>query len=76
MRRLTDGEATVEVDASTVRRLLAALDQRFPGLRDELIGAARIAINGEVVGESMRDAMLEDIPTDAEVVFIHAVSGG
>ena len=36
LRDLTGGVAEVEVDASTVRRLIAALDERFPGLGERL----------------------------------------
>jgi sulfur-carrier protein len=72
LRRLTGGVADLEVDAPTVRRLMAALDERFPGIGQRLSEGTSVAINGEIVA----DAMFEDLPDGAEVHFIETLKGG
>ena len=64
-------------DAATVAEVMAALDQRWPGMRDRLCDgrpAIRRHINVFVAGEK---ATLETrLPPGAEVVVMTAVSGG
>ena len=66
------GEDEIEVDAPTVRRLVRLLDERWPGLGEQLTEGMAVAINGEI----MPDALYEDIPDGAEVHFIPAIAGG
>lgn len=72
LRDLTGGVAEIEIEASTVRRLIAALDQRFPGMGERLAEGVSVSINGEI----MPDALYEDIPDGAEVHFLPTLSGG
>ncbi len=72
LRDLTDGVAEIEVEASSVRRLLRALDERYPGMADRLSEGVSVSINGEI----MPDALYEDIPEGAEVHFLPTLSGG
>lgn len=68
-----DEELHVEAaDAPTVRKLLALLDERYPGMGDRLREGTSVAINGEI----LPDAMYEDIPDGAEVHFLATISGG
>lgn len=66
------GEDEIEVDAPSVRRLVRLLDDRWPGLGEQLTEGMAVAINGEI----MPDALYEDIPDGAEVHFIPAIAGG
>ena len=71
LRRFTGGVAEVEVEATTVRRLIARLDERFPGIGEHLEGTA-VAINGEVIP----DPIYEPVPENAEIHFVPAPVGG
>ena len=66
------GQDEIEVDAPTVRRLVRLLDERWPGLGEQLTDGMAVAINGEIIP----DALYEDIPDGAEVHFIPAIAGG
>lgn len=72
LRDLTGGLAQVEVEATTVRRLLAALEEMFPGLGDRLSEASSVAINGEI----FTDAEFEPVNSDSEVHFLDIFQGG
>ncbi len=72
LRRFTGGVEEVEVEATTVRALIAGLDQRFPGLGQHLRSGLAIAIDGEI----MADALYETVPEDAEVHFLPPMGGG
>lgn len=72
LRDLTGGEATVTVDAPSVRRLINVLDERYPGIGERLSDATSVAINGEILA----DALYEEIPDGAEVHFLPTISGG
>ena len=72
LRDLTGGLAQVEVEATTVRRLVAALEEMFPGLGDRLSEASSVAINGEI----FTDAEFEPVNSDSEVHFLDILQGG
>ncbi len=72
LRDLTDGVADVEIDAPTVRRLIAALDDRYPGMGERLAEGVSVSINGEI----LPDALYEDIPDGAEIHFLPTLAGG
>ena len=71
-RSLTGGLAEVEVDAATVKAVVAELDRRYPGLGEALAGVASVAIDGEVIA----NADYETVPDGAEIHFLTAPSGG
>lgn len=72
LRDLTDGVSQVEIEASTVRRLIKNLDERFPGMGDRLAEGVSVSIDGEIIA----DALYEDLPDGAEVHFLPTLSGG
>ena len=72
----TGGTSRLEVEGRNVRQVLRALDERFPGLVDELKATTAIAIDGEIIGQRLEDAVLERVEPDSEVYFIPAVAGG
>jgi molybdopterin converting factor small subunit len=72
-RRFAGGEVEIRVSGNNVRRLIAALDERYPGIAEVLESdAMAIAIDGIVY----QDAMLEDVGADSEVYFLPAIRGG
>ena len=66
LRELTGGAAHVEVGASTVRGLISALDEMFPGIGARLSEASSVAIDGEI----FTDAEYESVSDNAEVHFL------
>lgn len=72
LRRFTGGVEEVEVQAATVRSLIAELDRLFPGVGDQLRSGIAVAIDGEIIA----DAIYEPLPEDAEVHFLPAIGGG
>ncbi|MGA0601403.1 MoaD/ThiS family protein [Caulobacter sp. KR2-114] len=61
-----------DVEADTVRRLIKALDQRFPGLGAFIDRRMAIAIDGEI----HQDAWTTPLAPDSEVYFIPKIGGG
>ena len=78
MRELTGGEAKVEVEGSTVREVLEALEARCPGLRARLVEDDRIRaglavfIDGANSGRRLRTK----VEHKSELYFIEALGGG
>ena len=66
------GETEFKIDATDVRKLVAALETRFPGIRAELEREMAVAIDGEIY----QDPFLECIATDSEVYFLPRIGGG
>ena len=71
-RRFTGGETEVEVEANTVRRMIAELDRRFPGLGHQIDEGMAVAIDGEI----FQDAYQAELKPDSEVVLIPKIGGG
>ncbi len=69
--RYTGGTERVEIEAGNVRRLVAALEARFPGIGAEIDSGMAVAINGEIIS----DPFLEPVPPDAEVHFLPPLRG-
>jgi len=68
----TDGASDFDVEANTVRRLIAELDRRFPGLGDHVSRRMAIAIDGEI----HQDADDAPLAADSEVYLIPRIGGG
>ena len=71
-RRFTGGETEFEVEANTVRRMIAELDRRFPGLGHQIDEGMAVAIDGEI----FQDAYQAKLKPDSEVVLIPKIGGG
>jgi hypothetical protein len=69
---LTGGESRFEIEAATVRRLVLALDERFPGLGAVIEKRVALAIDGEI----HRNAWGAALKPDSEVVLIDRIGGG
>ena len=71
-RRFTGGETVFEVKADTVRRMIAELDRRFPGLGNQIDEGMAVAIDGEI----FQDAYLAQLNPESEIVLIPKIGGG
>ncbi len=68
----TGGEMELELEANDVRRLIGALDARFPGIGEHLQAGMAVAIDGEI----FQDPFVETIAPDSEVYFLPRIEGG
>ena len=68
----TGGQSRFEIEADTVRRLILALDERFPGLGALIGKRVAVAIDGEI----HRNAWGAALRPDSEVVLIDRIGGG
>jgi sulfur-carrier protein len=80
LRAATDGEATTEVEGSTVGEVLDALYDRYDDLRDRIAedGGLRRFVNVYVGGEDIRflDGLNTSVEDGDEVTILPAVAGG
>ncbi len=81
LRRLSDGQVTVTVQANDIASAIAALDQRYPGFRDRLLdekGELRQFVNLYLNDEDVRlGSGLKAKVTEAdEISIVPAVAGG
>lgn len=72
LRRYTNGEREVEIDAGNYRELTGKLCQRFPALTDAVLAKYTVAIDGVII----QMPLLEKISGDSEVVFVARIAGG
>lgn len=66
------GDATYEIEASTIRELLERLGNAHPELRPHLDRGVAVAVNGTVY----RSAFLTVIPEDSEIYILPPIVGG
>ena len=77
---LTAGNQQVQVEGSTVRRLINNLEEQHPGIKeylvddeeDELIPGLAVVIDGEV----SQLGTLDKVGESSEVHFLPAIGGG
>ena len=71
-QRVTGGKTELEVAATTFRRLVVELDQRFPGLGKQVEDSMAVAHDGEIY----QDAYAAQLRPDSEIVLIPKIGGG
>lgn len=71
LRRFTDGETVVAVEAATVGQALDALVATYPGLAPVIEAGVSVAIDGEIV-----NGRHVEIPDGAEVYLLQRLKGG
>lgn len=81
MRELTQGAELVEVEASTLKEVIARLDEKFPGMRALLVdeeGAPHphVAFFVDGVDVARGDGLLTAVQAGSEIVIVPAISGG
>jgi molybdopterin synthase sulfur carrier subunit len=81
LRRLSNGEITVEVGASDLESAIDALDARYPGFRDRLLdesGELRQFVNVYLNDEDVRlgSGLKAAVSDKDEISIVPAVAGG
>jgi molybdopterin synthase sulfur carrier subunit len=81
LRKLTNNEELVEVNAATIGGAIAELQARFPGIKERLLddtGGVRRFVNVYVNEEDIRFLQNQDTPLKEgdEVSIIPAIAGG
>lgn len=81
LRRITQGQGEVTVEASSIGELIEALDREFPGIKERLVdenGEIRKFVNFFVNDEDIRFLQGKDTPIkDGDTVaIIPAIAGG
>ncbi len=71
-QRFTGGKTELEVAATTFRRLVLELDQRYPGLGKQVEEGMAVAIDGEI----FQDAYAAVLKPDSEIYLIPKIAGG
>ena len=66
------GKTELEVAATTFRRLVLELEERFPGLGKQVEESMAVAIDGEI----FQDAYSAKFGPDSEIVLIPKIGGG
>jgi len=70
--RYAGGQTRLHVSAANVRELLRVLDQRHPGLGEEITKSLALAIDGEI----FQEPYLEALHDDSEVVVLPKIGAG
>jgi len=81
LRKLTNNEELVEVNANTVGAAIAELQSRYPGIKERLVdetGAIRRFVNVYVNEEDIRFLQNQETPVKNadEISIIPAIAGG
>jgi molybdopterin synthase sulfur carrier subunit len=81
LRRLSDGQFTVDVEATDLATAIAALDSRYPGFRDRLLdekGELRQFVNVYLNDEDVRlgAGLKAKVQDKDEISIVPAVAGG
>ena len=81
LRKLTNGQDTVQVEGETLGAGLDSLEAQFPGIKERIIDASgelHRFVNIYVNGEDVRflDGMNTEVGEGDEISFVPAVAGG
>ena len=81
LRKLTNNEELIDVNAATVGDAITELQTRFPGIKERLLddsGAVRRFVNVYVNEEDIRFLQNQQTPvkTGDEISIIPAIAGG
>jgi sulfur-carrier protein len=71
LRRLTDGQAVVTVQAATVGEMLAALEEAHPALGSVLTAGVSVSVDGQLVS-----SRLTPITDGCEIYLLQRIKGG
>ena len=72
LKNLTNGVEELEVEATSVKSLIADLDRQFPGIAEALDSGFALAIDGEVIANPGYEKLKEV----SEVRFLSPLKGG
>ena len=72
LKNFTNGVEELEVEATSVKSLIAEMDRRYPGIADALESGFAMAIDGEVIANPGYEKLAEV----SEVRFLSPIQGG
>ena len=72
LKNFTNGVDELELEATSVKSLIAEMDRRYPGIADALESGFALAIDGEVIA----NAGYEKLKDVTEVRFLSPMRGG
>ena len=72
LKNFTNGVEELEVEATSVKSLIAEMDRRYPGIADALESGFALAIDGEVIA----NPGYENLEEVSEVRFLSPIQGG
>jgi molybdopterin converting factor small subunit len=72
LKNITNGVEELEVEATSVKSLIAVLDRQYPGIADALESGFALAIDGEVIA----NPGYEKLADVSEVRFLSPLQGG
>ncbi len=72
LRDAADGQASIELEAKTIRELLRKIEERFPKMASVISDGVAVSINGQIY----RDSWGQPIPEGAEVFVLPRIPGG
>ena len=72
LKNFTNGVEEREVEATSVKSLIAEMDRRYPGIADALESGFALAIDGEVIANPGYEKLAEV----SEVRFLSPMRGG
>jgi sulfur-carrier protein len=81
LRKLTNGETSVDTEGATIGAIVEALEASYPGMKARLIddsGDLRHFVNIYLNGEDVRylDGLNSTVADNAELSIVPAVAGG
>ena len=72
LRRFTDGELVVSVEADTIGDMLDALVAKYPGLEPVIEAGVSVAVDGRIIASALN----EPVRPDSEVYLMQRIKGG
>ena len=72
LKNFTNGVDELELEATSVKSLIAEMDRRYPGIADALESGFALAIDGEVIANPGYEKLAEV----SEVRFLSPMRGG
>ena len=72
LKNLTDGVEELDIEATSVKALIAELDSRFPGIADALDSGFALSVDGEVFA----NPGYEKLKNVSEIRFLSPLQGG
>lgn len=78
LRSVTGGQAEIETAGRTVREVIAALEQQFPGIRERLCAGDDLApaLQVSIDGTFTRRGLAASVKPASEVHFLPVFGGG
>ncbi|WP_282051564.1 MoaD/ThiS family protein [Phaeobacter inhibens] len=72
LRRFTEGQEAVEVDAATIGAMIAALKSAYPALSPALDAGVSVAVDGRIITASLD----EPLAPENEIYLMQRLRGG